>query len=190
MPEYACQRLSQADHSFLVYEGPDAPMHMAVVHIHELRPLRAPDGGLDVERIREYVLSRLHHIPRYRQRLAYTPLERHPVWVDDAHFDVRYHVRRARLPHPGSEGLLRRTVARILSEPLDRGKPLWEMWAIEGLEGDRFAIVSKVHHCMVDGVAGVELLAALMTPEPSEKAEPPPAWSPRPAPTPAQLLWE
>jgi WS/DGAT/MGAT family acyltransferase len=153
------QRLTQLDHSFLIYEGPNSPMHVGATQIFEAAPLRRPEGGLDIERIEQYVQSRLHAIPRYRQRLSRTPIEGHPIWIDDPRFNIRYHVRHTRLPRPGDERLLKRAVGRIFSQHLDRGKPLWEMWVIEGL-GDRVAIVSKIHHCMVDGDPGVDLPAA------------------------------
>jgi WS/DGAT/MGAT family acyltransferase len=177
-------RLSGLDNSFLVLEasGSAAAMHVASTQIHQAAPLRRPDGALDIERIEEYVLSRLDRIPRYRQRLAYTPFEGHPLWVDDGSFNIRYHVRHSRLPHPGNERQLKRMAGRIFSQQLDREKPLWELWVIEGLEGDRIAIVSKVHHCMVDGISGSELVATLLTPEPREKAEPPARWDPQPPP--------
>jgi diacylglycerol O-acyltransferase len=182
MSDVYYERLTQLDHSFLVYEGPNAPMHVGATQIFEATPLRGPAGGIDFERIEAWVASRLHRIPRYRQRLAWTPVERHPIWIDDPHFQLRYHLRHTRLPGPGSERQLKRTAGRILSQHLDRAKPLWELWVVEGLEQDRFAVVSKVHHCMIDGVSGADLLAELLTPEPVEKPEPPPAWIPRPAP--------
>ncbi len=188
MSDHVYERLTQLDNSFLLFEGPNAPMHVAAVQIYEAAPLSTAEGGIDVDRIRAYVLARLHRIPRYRQRLAWTPLERHPIWVDDPRFNLAYHVRHVRLPPPGDERLLKRIAARILSQQLDRGKPLWEMWVIEGLQGDRFALVSKTHHCMVDGIAGVDLLAALMTPEPRTEIRRPPVWIPRPAPGPGPLL--
>jgi len=187
VPASSYDRLTQLDNSFLVYEDANAPLHIGVTQIFEAGPLRGPGGGVDVARVQEYVASRLHRIPRYRQRLARTPLEGHPIWVDDAHFNIGYHVRHTRLPRPGSERLLKRTAGRILSQHLDRSKPLWEMWVIEGLEGDRFAIVTKTHHCMIDGVSGAELLNELLTPEPLEKIEPPPAWVPLPAPGTVEL---
>jgi WS/DGAT/MGAT family acyltransferase len=163
-------------------------MHVGATQVFEAGPLRRTDGGVDVERIEEYVASRLHHLPRYRQRLAWTPLEGRPIWIDDARFNLRYHLRHTRLPRPGDERLLKRTAGRILSQHLDRGKPLWELWVIEGLEGERFAIVSKVHHCMIDGVSGADLLSVLLTPEPLEKVEPPPAWVSRPPPDGVRLV--
>ncbi len=186
-PQY--HRLSGLDNSFLVYEDatPAGAMHVASTQVHEAAPLRRPDGSLDIERIEEYVVSRLDRIPRYRQRLDRTPIEGHPVWVDDASFDIRYHVRHSRLPRPGNERQLKRMAGRIFSQRLDREKPLWELWVIEGLEGDRIAVVSKVHHCMVDGVSGSELISALLTQEPLEKPEPPARWTPRPTPGRLQL---
>ena len=158
MTDFHYERLSQLDHSFLIYEGPSSPMHVGATQIFEAAPLRRPAGGIDLERIEEYVLSRLHRLPRYRQRLASTPIEKHPIWIDDPRFNLRYHLRHTRLPRPGDERLLKRTVGRIVSQHLDRGKPLWEMWLIEGVEGDRVAVVSKIHHCMIDGISGVDLL--------------------------------
>jgi len=177
-------RLTQLDNSFLVYEDsmPAGAMHVASTQVHEAAPLRRADGSLDIERIEEYVLGRLERIPRYRQRILRTPIEGHPVWIDDASFNIRYHVRHARLPQPGSDRQLKRMIGRIFSQRLDRAKPLWELWVIEGLEGDRVAVHSKVHHCMVDGVSGAELISALLSTEPVEKPEPLPHWRPRPAP--------
>jgi diacylglycerol O-acyltransferase len=182
-------RLTQLDNSFLVYEDaqPECGMHVASTQIHEAAPLRKENGAIDIDRIQEYVASRLDGIPRYRQRLAWTPMEGHPVWVDDASFNIHYHVRHTRLPHPGSERQLKRMVGRIFSQRLDREKPLWELWIIEGLEGDRIAVLSKVHHCMVDGVSGSELISALLTPEPQEKPDPEARWDPRPVPSRLEL---
>ena len=178
----AYDRLSQLDRSFLIYEGPSSPMHVGAVQIFEAGPLRGGDGAIQIERIQEYVASRLHRIPRYRQKVIAAPLDRHPIWVDDERFNLRYHVRHSRLPRPGSERLLKRTCARIFEQRLDLHKPLWELWLIEGLEGDRVALVSKVHHCMIDGVSGVDMMSVLLTAEPAEKPEPPPVWRARPAP--------
>lgn len=189
MTDRAYDRLSGLDNSFLVYEdaSPDGAMHVASTQIQEAAPLRRDDGSLDIDGIEEYVVSRLGRIPRYRQRLARTPLERHPVWVDDPRFNIRYHVRHTRLPHPGNERQLKRLVGRIFSQRLDREKPLWELWVIEGLEGDRVAMTSKVHHCMVDGISGSELIATLLTTEPQEKPDPIPHWRPRPLPSRVEL---
>src|SRR5213078_4014777 len=119
-----------------------------------------------------------------------TPIEGHPVWVDDEHFNIDYHVRHTSLPRPGDAQQLKRLSGRIMSQQLDRSKPLWEMWIVEGLEGgNRFAVITKVHHCMIDGMSSVDLLEVLLTPQPTETIEPAPRWIPRPAPRPRDLLW-
>jgi len=132
----------------------------------------------------------VHRFPRYRQRLALIPLFRHPVWVDDATFNLNYHVRHVSLPKPGEERLLKRLAGRIMSQQLDRGKPLWELWVVEGVEGDRVALITKAHHCMIDGVGSVELTGAFMraTPDLQRALDDPPRWGARPAPTPLELL--
>ncbi len=190
MRHYAYDRLSFLDNSFLITESPTNHMHIAGTATYEAGPLRRPDGGIDVDRVRDYVASRLHLIPRYRQVLAWTPIEGHPVWVDDEHFNIDYHVRHTSLPRPGDAGQLKRLSGRIMSQQLDRSKPLWEMWIVEGLEGgDRFAVITKIHHCMIDGMSSVDLLEVLLTPEPTGAIEPGPRWLPRPAPTGRDLLW-
>ena len=188
MSRYAYERLTALDNSFLVFESANAPMHVASAGIFEAGPLRTPEGGIDIRRILHYVESRLHKLPRYREKLAYIPFENHPVWVDDERFNLLYHVRHTSLPRPGSVRQLKRLCARILSQQLDRGKPLWEMWVVEGLEGDRMAIISKVHHCMIDGITGADLLATLMSNEPETEIHEPANWIPRPTPSPSELL--
>jgi WS/DGAT/MGAT family acyltransferase len=182
------ERLSALDASFLAIETPESHMHVAATLLFEAGPLRTADGGLDVERIRAHVASRLHLLPRYRQRLAWTPWYRHPVWVDDPRFNLFYHVRHTSLPRPGDLRRLKRLCGRILSQKLDPTKPLWEIWVVEGVEGDRFAMVAKVHHCMVDGVAGVDLLTLVLRPTPDAALEAVVPWTPRPAPGPLRLL--
>lgn len=189
MPMSTYERLTVLDNSFLITESPTNHMHVAGTATYEAATLRTPWGGIDVQKIRAYVESRLHLIPRYRQVLAWTPLEGHPVWVDDQHFNIEYHVRHTSLPRPGDEEQLKRLAGRIMSQQLDRSKPLWEMWVVEGLNGgDRFALVSKIHHCMVDGMSSVDLLAVLLTVEPTETIDPPVRWIPRPRPTWWQML--
>jgi diacylglycerol O-acyltransferase len=184
MPENAYDRLSFLDNSFLIMETPTSPMHVAGTATFEAGPLRTPDGGIDVDRIRAYVASRLHLIPRYRQRLAHVPIENHPVWVDDEYFNIDYHVRHIALPKPGNEQQLKRLAARVMAQHLDREKPLWEIWILEGLASPaHFVMISKIHHCMVDGVSSVDLLKVLLKPEPTDAFEPPPQWRPRPAPS-------
>ncbi len=184
MSDYTYDRLTFLDNSFLLMEGPNSPMHVAGAATFEAGPLKTDGGGIDVEKIRAYLSARLHLIPRYRQRLAYIPIENHPVWVDDHHFNIHYHVRHAALPKPGDERQLKRLAARIMSQHLDRTRPLWEIWIVEGLQNaDHFAMISKVHHCMVDGMSSVDLLNVLLMAEPTEGSEPGPMWIPRPVPS-------
>lgn len=191
MPRYAYDHLTFLDNSFLIMEAPNAPMHIAGTATFEGGNLIGADGALDIDAIRAYVASRLHLIPRYRQRLSALPLQQRPIWVDDPHFNIHYHVRHTALPRPGDERQLKRLAARIMAQHLDRSKPLWEIWLIEGLAGgDRFAMVSKIHHCMVDGVSSVDLLNVLLQPAPSDEIAEAPEWIPRPAPTVMDLAAE
>jgi WS/DGAT/MGAT family acyltransferase len=163
-------------------------MHVTGVAIHRAGPLRKPDGGLDVRAYRQAVEAVLHRVPRYRQKLRWIPFERHPVWVDDAHFHLDYHIRHASLPRPGRAEELKKKAARIMVQPLDRGKPLWEHWVIEGLEGDRFAVIRKVHHCMQDGATAPDLVQLLMSPDPEPSLPRVPRYVPRPEPTSGELV--
>lgn len=182
------ERLSAQDRSFLVFDGPTTPMHVSAVLLFEDLLPRTARGGIDIGHIRRYVDARLHLLPRYRQRLLFTPLMRYPVWVDDASFDISYHVRHTSLPRPGTIDQLHDLTGRLMSQPMDQGRPLWELWVVEGLAGERVAIVIKVHHCVIDGTSGVEILTALMSPTPDLPALEPQPWSARPAPTPAELI--
>jgi len=190
MAKTYCERLSALDAHFLELEDEGVHMHVAVILICDAKPVTLGDGRLDAERIRGFLDSQLRTLPRYRQRLARVPLERHPVWVDDPSFNIQYHVRHVSLPRPGDERQLKRLVGLLMSQKLDHGKPLWEMWVIEGLEGDRFAVLARCHHCMVDGIAGVGVLRVLLRPEPDAVFRPAPRWRPRPAPSPARLVSE
>jgi WS/DGAT/MGAT family acyltransferase len=145
-------------------------------------PLTREGGGLDMERVRAHVASRLHLLPHYRQKLAQTPIARDPIWIDDDRFDLRYHVRGAAVQQPGGAAQLKELTGRVTSQRLDPDRPLWELWFVEGLEDGRFAVIAKVHHCMVDGVTGVGLLTSLLSPAPVETVEPAPPWEPKPAP--------
>jgi diacylglycerol O-acyltransferase / wax synthase len=186
---YAYERLSTQDATFLWAERENAPMHVGAVAILESGPLRNADGGVDFARYRSAIESVLHWIPRYRQKLAWTPLEGWPVWVDDRHFDIGYHLRHLSLARPGTLEQLRELASRILARPLDRSRPLWEIWVIEGLEGgEQFALLNKVHHCMIDGAAGANISQILMSPSANSAVEPPMAYMPRPAPTSSELL--
>ncbi len=181
-------RLTTLDGSFLALESGHTHMHVAGMATFEAGPLLDEAGGIDIARIRDHVASKLHLIPRYRQRLARVPLEGHPVWVDDDRFDLTYHVRHASLPRPGSIAQLSILMGRLVSQQLDRSKPLWEITVVEGLEGGRFALIGKIHHSMIDGIAGVDLMALLLTLQPEEEIEPPAAFDPRPAPEGAELF--
>jgi len=182
--------LASRDRIFLEVEDSHSPMHVAGCFVFEAGPLSRQGRGIDFERICDYVESRLSDIPRYRQRLESLRLDGRPIWVDDPDFNLHYHLRHTRLPLPGDERQLKRLCGRIISQQLDRGKPLWELWVVEGIEGDRCALISKVHHCMVDGVAGVELLQALLRPMPDETIEPIRHWTPRRTPKQSELLMD
>jgi diacylglycerol O-acyltransferase len=188
------ERLSALDAAFLEIETPSCHMHFAAVLVFEARSLTLPHGGIDFERIRRHLEAGVHYVPRYRQRIEYIPLQHHPVWVDDDAFHINYHVRHAAVPRPGTPEQLNRLVGRILAQKLDRSRPLWELYVIEGLADDRFAIVAKVHHCMVDGLAGVNVMSVWLRSEPeathveAPHVAPAGSWSPRPAPSRTELL--
>ncbi len=189
MANTSYERLSAMDASFLVFETESCPLHVAATAIYEEGPLRREDGGIDVETYRRATRAILHRIPRYRQKLQWIPVVGHPVWVDDEYFELDYHIRHTSLPRPGNLEQLKRLSARIMAQPLDHARPLWESWLVEGLEGDRFAIISKLHHCMIDGSAGQELAQILMSSDPNHRIpESVPDYYPRPAPSGAELL--
>ncbi len=177
-------RLTGLDSSFLHLERDAAHMHVAACTVFKGQ---APT----YDELLELLNSRLHLVPRYRQRLAFVPLNQgRPVWVDDPHFNLTYHVRHTALPPPGGEADLKRLSGRIFSQALDRNRPLWELWLVEGLAGDRFALLSKTHHALVDGVSGVDIFTVLFdsAPDPMPVAAPEHEWVPRPLPSKAQLL--
>jgi diacylglycerol O-acyltransferase / wax synthase len=177
-------RLSAVDASFLYMEQPRTPMHVGAVGI-----FRTPAGGVDYDRLVATVERRLVSVPRYRQKVRHVPgnLAR-PVWVDDGDFDIAFHVRRSALPRPGSQAQLTELVARLMSRPLDGDRPLWEMYVVKGLADGRFAVITKTHQAMVDGVTTIDIGQVLLdeTPEPSEPADE--LWMPRPEPSDAQLV--
>jgi len=178
------ERLSGLDSSFLHMERAGAHMHVATTIVFEGSP---PSH----EEFRDHIESRLHLVPRFRQKLRFVPFgQGRPVWVDDPHLNLEYHVRQTALPAPGSEQQLRNLAARIFSQQLDRSKPLWELWLVEGLEGERFSIIGKSHHALVDGVSGVDITTVLfdLEREPASPPVRPPKWAPRPEPTDADLL--
>src|SRR4051812_13115665 len=222
-------RLTGLDASFLALEDAGAHMHVGSCMLFE-------GGAPSYDAFVAQLDSRLHLVPRYRQKLAFPPLAqarpvwiddphfnpgyhvRHtalpepasppppppppqnlpspppaqarPVWIDDPHFTPGYHVRHTALPEPASLEQLRNLTGRVLAQRLDRTKPLWEIWLVQRVEGDRFALISKTHHCLVDGVSGVDIATVLfdLEPDPAPPPEPPPAWFPRPEPSAAALV--
>jgi diacylglycerol O-acyltransferase / wax synthase len=170
-------RLTGLDASFLALEKNGAHMHVGSVLVFEGDPPPYED-------LLEMIGSRLHLVPRYRQKLAFPPLaQARPVWVDDPHFNVAYHVRHTGLPGPAGEEQLRKLAGRVFSQQLDRTKPLWEIWLVNRVGKDHFALVCKTHHALVDGISGVDIMTVLfdLEAEPPER-EPGPAWYPRPEP--------
>lgn len=188
MSKYMYERLSAQDNSFLVPEHANMPLHVGAVAVYELGGMASESGGVDVRKFKQALEAQLHRIPRYREKLQWTPIENRPVWVDDPHFNLDYHVRHAALPRPGGIDELKKLVARITTRTLDRSRPLWEMWLIEGLAGDRFAVVNKIHHCMVDGISGADIAQILMSPTPEHEIGEAREFLPRPAPSSSELL--
>jgi diacylglycerol O-acyltransferase len=178
-------RLSAVDASFLAQEKQSSHMHVGAVVLFE-----GPAPGRD--EFRAHLEARLGRVPRYRQKLAFPRLETgRPFWIDDPSFNLDYHVRHTALPKPGSDEQLRELAGRIYSQRLDRSKPLWETWIVHGLEGGRFALISKTHHALVDGVSGVDIATVLfdLSPVPDE-VEPDDGWTPAPEPSDVELVAE
>lgn len=175
-------RLSTQDASFLYIENDVNHMHIATVAL-----FAGPPPG--EQQIEQMIASKLDRVPRYRQRVHFVPFDLgRPVWCDDPHFDLQYHVRHTALPAPGNEAQLRTLVGRVMSQQLDRTKPLWETWVVEGLEGDRWAMLSKSHHCMVDGVSGTDLLGVILDASPDAEYPTAAPWTPEETPTGVTLL--
>lgn len=181
-------RLTAIDAAFLEMESPTQHMHVGGLFVFE----PATTGSFDFQKFLRLVRFRLHQVPRYRQKLAFTPLNlANPVWVDDANFDLSYHVRHAALPRPGTLEQLTDFAARILSRPLDRDKPLWEVYVIEGLDDGRFAVLGKNHHAQIDGIAGLDIAQVMfdVSPDVPDQYPPPEPWEPTPPPSGYSLLW-
>ena len=173
------ERLRPRDLALLATESPSTPMHNATVEIFE-----PGDSGFDYARLVELISDRIAFVPRYRQRLQAVPGRlANPVWVDDPDFEIGYHVRRSALPRPGDHHQLRELVARIASRPLDRSRPLWEIYFVEGLEGGRVAVLTKSHQILVDGRETVDIGQVLLdtTPEAPDLGHD--EWQPRGRPT-------
>jgi WS/DGAT/MGAT family acyltransferase len=176
-------RLTAVDASFLTNESSSSHMHVGAILIFEGPP------PLYVDLV-EHIRGRLNQVPRFRQRIVVPPLEAgRPLWADDVNFNLTYHIRHTGLPEPGGEDELRQLAARVFSQQLDRSKPLWELWLVQGLERDRFAILTKTHHAMVDGVSGVDIGTVLFdlepVPQPIERID---DWKPRPEPSTSTLV--
>ncbi len=177
-------RLSAVDASFLYLERPRTPMHVGAVGV-----FATPDGGFDYDHLVETVERRLATVPRYRQRVRHVPGElARPVWVDDSDFDIAFHVRRSALPRPGTVEQLTELVARLMSRPLDPDRPLWEMYLVEGLADGRFAVITKTHQAMVDGITTIDIGQVLLDTTPAPAQVPHQLWMPRPEPSDAQLV--
>ena len=181
-------RMSALDAAFLTLEDENAHMHIGSVALFDAEPLTKPGGGIDFDRILAYIEAVLPSRERFRQKLARVPVLQHPVWVDDERFNLRYHVRHVCLPAPGDERQLKRLAGRIMSEGLDRAKPLWELWIVEGVTRQRFAVVSKIHHSLADGISSVGLLAAMLRADARHEPAPTEVVTPRPAPRGTRLL--
>jgi diacylglycerol O-acyltransferase / wax synthase len=177
-------RLSPLDVSFLYFEERTTPMHVGGVSV-----FRAPSEGFDQDRLVSLIAGRIALVPRYRQRIKWVPGHiANPVWVDDEDFDISYHVRRSALPRPGDDAQLAELVARVQSRPLDRSRPLWEMYFVEGLDDNRFAVVTKTHHALVDGVAAVDIGQVILDTSPDDSERPVDTWRPSPEPSWAELV--
>src|SRR5215212_7291969 len=174
--------MSALDAGFFYAESENTPMHVGSVAVFE-GP--APTYG-DVVRL---IMGKLPKVPRYRQRVRPVPMQLgRPLWVDDPHFQILYHVRHTAVPRPGSDEQLRNLAGRVLGQRLDMAKPLWELWLVEGLADDRWALISKVHHCMVDGVAGTDLMQLMFDLAPDAQHEAPKDWTPRRSPSSVELM--
>ena len=168
--------LSTLDAEFLHLEDGIAHMHIAGGCV-----FTGPPPTID--ELSRLVEGTLHQIPRYRQRVRSVPFELgRPIWADDSHFELGYHIRRTALPGPGDDAAFCALMGRLMSQELDRDRPLWEMWLVEGVEGGRWALIFKVHHCLVDGVAGVGLLEVLLDLDPTTETPAPVPWEPAPEP--------
>ena len=207
MSDYHFERLTPVDFSFLVQETRERHMSVIGVTVFRAGPLARPGGGIDFETIRKHTESLLDQVPRYRQKLMWRTRRRRtgllgaktvelpdetlpPVWVDDPHFDIGYHMRHTALPRPGGDAQLKALAGRIASQPLDRARPLWETWVVEGLSGGRFATISKLHHCMIDGTSGADITQLMLSPDPEPRRRRAKPYVPRRAPTPRELEHE
>lgn len=184
------ERLTATDATFLRIETPHEPQHVGSLSVLEGAALRDETGRVRFDELRRHVARRLHRVPRLRQRIMEVPYDQgRPVWIDDDHFDIDYHVRLTSLPRPGDDEQLSALMGRLQSLPLDRARPLWEMWFVDGLADEEVGLIIKTHHSLGDGIANVDLALALIDLERHPAADDePPSWRPRPAPSPRRLL--
>lgn len=176
-------RLCAEDASFLATENARTPMALGVLAVYDAKPLMLSDGSLDVDRIRRHIAAAVPNAPCLRQSLAYSPLFNYPVWVDAEDLDLDVHITRYALPKPGSISLLMDLAGRLHSRSLARDRPLWEICVIEGLENDRFALLIRIHHALVDGGSGLDLAEVLHTIAPDPREPVAEVWRPEPAPS-------
>jgi diacylglycerol O-acyltransferase / wax synthase len=182
-------RLSALDVSFLYLETTTTAMHVGGVAIFEPPAGGDPEAGFDYEALCDLVSNRISLVPRYRQKVRWVPAHlANPVWVDDEDFDISYHVRRSALPRPGTADQLRELVGRVQSRQLDRNRPLWEIYLVEGLADGRFAIITKTHHAMVDGVSAIDIGTLILDVGPTPREIPDDGWIPRREPSSAGLV--
>ena len=178
------ERLTVLDELFIHLEGPDTHMHVGGITLFE-------GDAPDYDDVLQMISRRLQYVPRFRQKLAPVPFGLgRPVWVDDPHFNLEYHVRHTALPAPGSRAKLNSLVARIMSQQLDRAKPLWEMWFAEGLAGNRFALITKTHHSLVDGISGTDIMSVILDPSSESPEIERDDWRPGIEPSSDQLMVE
>ena len=176
------ERMSTLDAGFFYVEHDNVPMHLGSLALFEGPPP-------SYEELTRLIAAKLSRVPRYRQVVRTMPLEvLRPMWVDDGHFEISHHVRHATVPAPGGKRQLRELATRIFATPLDRARPLWEAWLLEGLKGGRWAILSKVHHCVVDGIGGNDLMTAVFDVDPDAECPAPAAWAPEPEPATLDLM--
>ena len=184
------QRLTATDASWLYIESSHEPQHVGSLSYLEGAPLRDASGRIAIDELRSSALRRLHRVPVLRQRLMFVPYGLgQPIWVDDDQFDIGYHIRLTAVPRPGADDQVHELMGQLQSLPLDRQRPLWEMWFVDGLQDDEVGLIIKSHHALGDGIATVDVALAFVDFEPDPPEEPPaPAWEPEPAPSASRLL--
>lgn len=190
MAKQKFERLTAQDLQFLMMETTSVPMDVVSTQVYRNGPLMDASGAVDIEAYRSFISSILHKIPRYRQKLKWIPYADIPVWVDDPNFAIDYHVRHTALPQPGTAEQLKRLTARIMERRLDRERPLWELWLVEGLENQRYAIISKIHQCIIEGREGLSLSHVLMSEKEHQQLPDVRPYRPGKSPSEVSLLWD